>query len=81
MDVDDTTPAAREAQMAVLRRLGPSGRVQLAAEMCDDARRIAFDGELRRHPEITEAEARPRVLERMWGPKFAEAIARMQAAT
>jgi hypothetical protein len=81
MDVDDTTPAAREAQMTVLRRLGPSGRVQLAAEMCDDARRIAIDGELRRHPELTEAEARIRVLERVWGPKFAEAIARMRAAT
>lgn len=62
----DTTPSADAAQIAVLRRLGPSERVRIAAEMSEDARRIAIDAERRRHPELTAEEARWIVLRRMW---------------
>jgi hypothetical protein len=62
----DTTREAEEAQLAVLRRLTPSERVRIAAEMSEGARRIAIDGECRRHPELTEEQARWIVLRRMW---------------
>jgi hypothetical protein len=61
----DTDDKARAAQIAALRRLGPSGRVRLAAEMSEDARRIAIEGEQRRHPELSVSEARRAVLARM----------------
>ena len=67
----DTHDEARAAQVAVLRRLGPSGRVRLAAEMSEDARRIAFDGEQRRHPDRSAAQVRHAVLARMWGTDLA----------
>lgn len=70
----DTEDKARAVQLAVLRRLGPSERVRIAAEMSEDVRRLAIEGELRRHPELTEAEARQAVLERLWGVTLAAAV-------
>jgi hypothetical protein len=63
----DTQAHSLELQLAALRRLGPTGRVRLAVEMSEDARRIACEGERRRHPELTAAEARASVLRRLWG--------------
>ena len=68
----DTTDAAHEAQIGALRRLGCSGRASLAATMSDDARRIAVEGELRRHPELTVAEAQRIVWRRTLGSELAE---------
>jgi hypothetical protein len=70
----DTDDKARAAQIAALRRLGPAGRVRLAAEMSEDARRIAFEGEQRRHPELSTTEVRRAVLGRMWGPALAASV-------
>ncbi len=70
----DTDDNARAAQIAALRRLGPSGRVRLAAEMSEDARRIAVEGEQRRHPELSASEARRAVLGRMWGAALAASV-------
>ncbi|MBL8716976.1 MAG: hypothetical protein JNL79_13320 [Myxococcales bacterium] len=67
----DTTEAAHRAQLAIWRRLGPEGRGRLAAEMSEDARAIAIEGERRRHPELSEAEARHRVLQRGWDAELA----------
>jgi hypothetical protein len=76
MAPSDTDADARSAQLAVLRRLGPSGRVRLAAEMSEDVRRIAFEAEQRRHPELSVAEARQAVLDRIWGAELAAAVRR-----
>ena len=70
----DTEEAARRAQVAAVRRLGPAGRALLAAEMSEDARRISIAGERRRHPEMTEDEARDAVLRRLWGPDLAARV-------
>lgn len=70
----DTDAAAREAQVAALRRLGVLGRLRLAAEMSEDARRISIEGERRRHPELTESQARLAVLRRVWGPDLAARV-------
>jgi len=64
----DTDDAARDAQIAAIRRLGPAGRARLAAEMSEDARRISIEGERRRHPELSASEARTILLHRLWGP-------------
>jgi hypothetical protein len=74
MSPGDTDEKARTAQIAALRRLGPSGRVRLAAEMSEDARRIAFEGEQRRHPELSASEVRRMVLGRIWGAELASAV-------
>ena len=74
MSLGDTDEKARAAQIAALRRLGPSGRMRLAAEMSEDARRIAFEAEQRRHPELSAADARRVVLERLWGAELAAAV-------
>ena len=71
----DTEDGARDAQVVAVRRLGASGRLRLAAEMSEDARRISIEGERRRHPELTEAEARQAVLRRTWGAELAERVA------
>jgi hypothetical protein len=42
--------------------------------MSEEARRISIDGERRRHPELSEAEARARVLRRMWGADLAARV-------
>lgn len=75
----DTDDEARAVQLAVLRRLGPSERVRLAAEMSEDVRRIAFEAEQRRHPALSAAEARQAVLDRIWGADLAAAVRRARA--
>jgi hypothetical protein len=70
----DTTAAARDAQIAAVRRLAPSERMRLAAQMSEDARQLAVDGERRRHPELTEAEARQVVFRRLWGAELAARV-------
>jgi hypothetical protein len=70
----DTEIHSLEVQLEALRRLGPAGRARLAAEMSEDARRISFEGERRRHPELTAAEARLAVLRRLWGTPLAALV-------
>jgi hypothetical protein len=70
----DTDERARAAQLAALRRLGPGERMRLAAEMSEAARLISIEGERRRHPELSAAEARRVVLERAWGPDLAQRV-------
>ncbi|MBX3188193.1 MAG: hypothetical protein KF819_14320 [Labilithrix sp.] len=72
----DTDDRARAAQLAAIRRLGPSGRLRLAAEMSEDARRIAIEGERRRHPDLSEIEAREVVVRRLWGTELATRVPR-----
>src|SRR6202041_618147 len=54
--------------------LTASERVGLAVEMSEAARQIAIDGERRRHPELTEEQARRVVFRRMWGTALAERV-------
>lgn len=61
----DTSAAAEQARIAVMRRLGPGQRMLIAAEMSEKAIRISTAGERRRHPELGEVEARDAVLRRL----------------
>ena len=48
----DTTPEADEAQVSIQRRLGPVGRLKVAMEMSELARRVARAGLRARHLEL-----------------------------
>jgi hypothetical protein len=72
--ITDTDELTRAVQLAAIRRLTASERVRIAVEMSEAARRIAIDGERRRNPELTEAQARRVVFRRMWGAALAERV-------
>ncbi len=72
--ITDTDEAARQVQLVATRRLTASERVRIAVEMSEAARRIAIDGERRRHPELTEMQARRVVFRRMWGAALAQRV-------
>ena len=55
---EDTSAAAHAVQARIWARLGPSGRLSLAAAMSDDVAEIARAGIARRHPEYTRDEVR-----------------------
>lgn len=51
MRVTDTAAREHAAHMAVYRRLGAARRLELAAEMSEDARRVTLAGIGARHPD------------------------------
>jgi len=67
MPASDTTPAAAAMQLMLYRRLGPSGRAQIAVELSDAVRETSLAGIRHRHPEHTEAEVRRSFLELVYG--------------
>ena len=73
MPQSDTTPEAREAQLAAYRAMGSARRLQLAFEVSERAREISIDGMMARHPELTWSEARLRVIRRLLGDALFEA--------
>jgi hypothetical protein len=50
MRAADTTTNEHAVQLAVYRRLGAARRIELAAEMSEDARRVSLAGIGARHP-------------------------------
>lgn len=50
----DTTAESHAAQMEAYRRLGATGRAQLAASLSDDVRQLTRAGIRSRHPGYTE---------------------------
>jgi len=69
----DTAPDARRVQEAAWRRLGPEGRVRLMLRLSDELREIAVAGFRDREPDLTEAEARGRMLRAVLGDTLFEA--------
>ena len=59
--------------MHALRRVGAAARVELAFEMSDQARRISLEAMRSRDPQLSEAEARLRLLRRLLGDGLAVA--------
>lgn len=54
----DTTPAAAALHEEAQRRLGPAGRLRSALELSDLTHAFAIAGIRRRHPNLSEGEAR-----------------------
>jgi hypothetical protein len=49
--LDDTTAEAMAAQLQVLRRIGPAGRLAMAFELSDNLRSLVAAGVRHRHPQ------------------------------
>ncbi len=71
MHAKDTTALAREAQLASLRELGPSGRVALACDLSDGAISLTADGMRFRNPGMSEEEVGDAVRQLLLGPDLA----------
>ncbi len=69
----DTAPAARDVQRAAHRALGPTGRVELALAMSEQAREIAILGTMARNAALSYEQARAQVLRRLLGVRLFEA--------
>jgi hypothetical protein len=70
----DTTPSAHEAQLAVLRELGPSGRVALACDLSDGAISLTADGMRFRNPGMSDEDVADAVRQLLLGPDLAERL-------
>ncbi len=63
----DTSAEASAVQLEVYRRIGPSGRVAIAAELSAATRSIAISGIRRRNPGLTEAQALRELMQLLYG--------------
>ena len=63
----DTTADAAALHEESLRQLGPAGRLRIALELSDLTHAMAVAGIRRRHPELSEEEARRRLAEILYG--------------
>jgi hypothetical protein len=63
----DTTADADEAQASIQRRLGPEGRLKVAMEMSEIARRLARAGLRARHPELAQGALDARLIRDHYG--------------
>jgi hypothetical protein len=61
----DTSAEAIAVQVAVMRRLGPEGRLRVAVEMSEVTRQMTIEGMCRRQPGLTEADARKQYVLRL----------------
>jgi hypothetical protein len=68
----DTDPAAYQAQIAALRRLGPQGRANLAADLSCEVRALTEQGIRRRHPDFTDLQVRHELLRIFYGADLAD---------
>lgn len=63
----DTSPEAERVQADVLRRLGPSRRLEIAFEMSQEARALVKQRLRRQHPELDEAGLDRALIEEVYG--------------
>ena len=70
MRARDTTPEAHEVQIAIYRKLGPSGRFLLGVKMAEEIRQLTAAGIRSRHPEYTDQEVWFALLRLSLGPEL-----------
>ena len=71
MGLHDTATVAMRAQIAAQHRLGAEGRLRVAAEMSEDARRISLEGIRRRRPGLSASEAAFELARLLYGDELA----------
>ena len=69
----DAARDALDVHRAVLRRLGPARRVELAFEMSEQARAISIRGAMAQEPGLASEHARARLLRRLLGAALYDA--------
>lgn len=62
----DTTAAAAELHERSYRALGAAGRLKIALELSDLTHAFATAGIRRRHPDLSEEDARRKLAERLY---------------
>jgi len=70
----DTDPEAHRVQVQLLREAGPAKRLRLACSMSQTARALSLAGIRSRQPELSEQEARLRLVEICYGKALAAAV-------
>ena len=75
----DTTASAREAQLAIFRELGPSGRVALACNLSDGAISLTADGMRFRNPGMSDEDVADAIRRLLLGPDLAQRLRSMRA--
>lgn len=70
----DTSVEAAKAQLEAWRRLGPEGRVELAAGLSDEIRQVALAGIRERHPNYSADQAFRALLRLVWGDVLVLAV-------
>jgi len=65
--LDDTTPDALAAQLRVLRRIGPAGRLAMMFELSDNMRSLVEAGVRHRHPDWDDRTVEREVIRLMIG--------------
>ena len=68
----DTTSDALREQVAAYRRMSGAERVQIAAEMSEEAREVTAAGVRHRHPDWSDARVHRTVLIRAYGAKLVD---------
>lgn len=56
--LNDTSPDARDVQMAIYRKMSPQQRLQVALQLSQTGRRLLGEGIRLRHPEYSDQELR-----------------------
>ncbi|MGH7327689.1 MAG: hypothetical protein ACREJX_05005 [Polyangiaceae bacterium] len=69
--MNDTSDAARAAQVAAIGRLSPEERLRIGIDLSQATRRIALDGIRRRRPDLTEEDARYELARMLYGADLA----------
>jgi len=70
MNPHDTSPEADAIQHAIWVRLGPEGRVALAARMSEDLREVTRAGIRQRHPDYADPIVELALRALTWGPEL-----------
>jgi hypothetical protein len=63
----DTSPEAERVQAKVLRRLGPSRRLEIAIAMSEEARSLAKERLRQQHPNLDETALGRALIEELYG--------------
>lgn len=74
MHAKDTTASAREAQLAIFRELGPSGRVALACDLSDGAISLTADGMRFRNPGMSDEDVADAIRRLLLEPDLADRL-------
>lgn len=72
-DLTDTAPDVRRAQESAWRRIGAEGRIRLMVKLSDELREVALAGIRSREPDLSDAQARGRLLRTLLGDELYEA--------
>ena len=70
----DTSVEAAKVQLDAWRRLGPEGRVELAAGLSDEIRQVTLAGIRDRHPDYSSDQAFRALLRLVWGDVLVRAV-------